>query len=72
LCTSLQRQHFELLAKFQAQEVEILKLKERVKVLEDREGIAATRSGDDAPIKGRSVDEGEAATERISDDTEEM
>nr|GFB19632.1 hypothetical protein [Tanacetum cinerariifolium] len=72
LCTSLQRQHSELLAKFQAQEVEILKLKERVKVLEDREGIAATRSRDDAPIKGRSMDEGEAATERISDDTEEM
>nr|GEY96978.1 hypothetical protein [Tanacetum cinerariifolium] len=74
LCTSLQRQHSELLAKFQAQEVEILKLKERVKFLEDREGIAATRSGDDAPIKGRSMDmdEGEAATERISDDTEVM
>nr|GFA95693.1 hypothetical protein [Tanacetum cinerariifolium] len=52
---SLQRQHFELLAKFQAQEVEILKLKERVKVLEDKEGIAATRSGDDAPIKGRNA-----------------
>nr|GFC59540.1 hypothetical protein [Tanacetum cinerariifolium] len=72
LCTSLKRQHSELLAKFQAQEVEILKLKERVKVLEDREGIAATRFGDDAPIKGRSMDEGETATERISDDTEEM
>nr|GFA66426.1 hypothetical protein [Tanacetum cinerariifolium] len=55
-----------------AQEVEILKLKERVKVLEDIEGIAAIRSGDDAPIKGRSMDEGEAATERISDDTKEM
>nr|GEZ64217.1 glutamic acid-rich protein-like [Tanacetum cinerariifolium] len=48
------------------------KLKERVKMLEDREGVAATRSGDDAPIKGRSMDEGEAATERISDDSEEM
>nr|GFA89760.1 hypothetical protein [Tanacetum cinerariifolium] len=44
---NLQRQHSELLAKFQAREVEILKLKERVKVLEDREGVAATRSGDD-------------------------
>nr|GEX61588.1 synaptobrevin, longin-like domain protein [Tanacetum cinerariifolium]GEY89934.1 synaptobrevin, longin-like domain protein [Tanacetum cinerariifolium] len=49
-----------------------LTVKERVKVLEDREGIATTRSGDDVPIKGRSIDEGEAATERISDDTEEM
>nr|GEY78000.1 hypothetical protein [Tanacetum cinerariifolium] len=65
LCTSLQRQHSELLAKFQAQEVEILKLKERVNVLEDREGVAATRSGDDAPINGRAI-------KRISDDTEEM
>nr|GEV05680.1 hypothetical protein [Tanacetum cinerariifolium] len=70
--SGLKRQHSELLAKFQAQEVEILKLKEMVKVLEDREGIAATRFGDDATIKGRSMDEGEAATERISDDTEEM
>nr|GFD33304.1 hypothetical protein [Tanacetum cinerariifolium] len=60
LCTSLQRQLLELTAKFQAQEVEINKLKERVKTLEDREGVAATRSGDDAPIKGRSMDEGEA------------
>nr|GFA47832.1 hypothetical protein [Tanacetum cinerariifolium] len=72
LCTSLQRQHSELLAKFQAQEVKILKLKERVQILEDREGIAATRSGDDAPIKGRSMDEGKVATERISDDIKEM
>nr|GFA46365.1 hypothetical protein [Tanacetum cinerariifolium] len=72
LCTSLQRQLSELTAKFQAQEVEINRLKERVKILEDREGVAATRSGDDAPIKGRSMDEGEAATERISDDSEEM
>nr|GFA74594.1 hypothetical protein [Tanacetum cinerariifolium] len=37
-CTSLQRQHSELHAKFQAQEVEIIRLKERVKVLEDKDG----------------------------------
>nr|GFA96978.1 hypothetical protein [Tanacetum cinerariifolium] len=48
-----------------AQEVEIRKLKDRVKFLEDREGVDATQSGDDAPIKGMSIDEGEAATERI-------
>nr|GEZ25159.1 hypothetical protein [Tanacetum cinerariifolium] len=72
LCTSLQRKLSELTAKFQAQEVEINRLKERVKMLEDREGVAATRSRDDAPIKGRSMDEGETATERISDDSEEM
>nr|GFC19386.1 hypothetical protein [Tanacetum cinerariifolium] len=41
LCTSLQRQHSELLAKFQAQE-------------------------------GRSISEGEATAERISDDSEEL
>nr|GEZ99603.1 hypothetical protein [Tanacetum cinerariifolium] len=45
---------------------------QRVKLLEDREGVAAIRSGVDAPIKGRSMDEGEAATKRISDDSEEM
>nr|GEW79314.1 hypothetical protein [Tanacetum cinerariifolium] len=69
---NLQRQHSELLAKFQAQDVEILKLKDRVKVLEDREGFAATQSRDDALIKRRSIDEEEAATERISDDSEEL
>nr|GFB62840.1 hypothetical protein [Tanacetum cinerariifolium] len=72
LCTSLQRQLSKLTAKFQAQEVEINRLKERVKLLEDREGVAATRSGDDAAIKERSIDEEETATERISDDSEEM
>nr|GEX24561.1 retrovirus-related Pol polyprotein from transposon TNT 1-94 [Tanacetum cinerariifolium] len=72
LCTSLQRQLSELTDKFQAQEVEINRLKERVKQLEEREGVAPTNSGDDAPIKGRSMDEGEAATERVSDNTKEM
>nr|GEX83914.1 hypothetical protein [Tanacetum cinerariifolium] len=66
LCTSLQMQLSELTDKFQAQEVEINRLKERVKLLEEREGAAATKSGDDASIKGRSMDEGEAATERRS------
>nr|GFA14664.1 hypothetical protein [Tanacetum cinerariifolium] len=37
---------------------------------EGRGGIAQSR--DDAPIKGRSLDEGEEAAERVSDDTEEM
>nr|GEZ29551.1 hypothetical protein [Tanacetum cinerariifolium] len=65
LCTSLQRQHFELLAKFQAQEEDIVRLKERVQVLEDRESVAAKQSGDDAPIKRRSINEGEAVAKRI-------
>nr|GEZ51110.1 hypothetical protein [Tanacetum cinerariifolium] len=72
LCTSLQRQYSELQAKFQAQEEEIVKLKERVKVLEDKEDFAVTQSGDDAPIKGRSINEGEAADERISNDSKEI
>nr|GFB14817.1 hypothetical protein [Tanacetum cinerariifolium] len=55
-----------------AQEEEIVKLKERVKVLEDKEDIAITQSRDDAPIKGRSINEGEAAAERISNDSEEI
>nr|GEV62866.1 hypothetical protein [Tanacetum cinerariifolium] len=72
LCTSLQRQYSKLLAKFQAQEEEIVRLKERVQVLEYREGNTAKQSGDDASIKGRSINEGEAAAERISNDLEEI
>nr|GFB82362.1 hypothetical protein [Tanacetum cinerariifolium] len=72
LCTSLQRQYSKLQAKFQAQEEEIVKLKERVKVLEDKEDVAITQSGDDAPIKGRSINEGEAPAETISNDSEEI
>nr|GFA35704.1 hypothetical protein [Tanacetum cinerariifolium] len=72
LYTSLQRQYSKLLVKFQAQEVEIVRLKERVQVLEGREGDAAKQSGDNASIKGRSINEGEAATERISSDSEEV
>nr|GFB91998.1 hypothetical protein [Tanacetum cinerariifolium] len=55
-----------------AQEEEIGRLKERVQVLEDREGVAIKQSGEDAPIKGRSNNEGEAASERISNDSEEI
>nr|GEZ13166.1 hypothetical protein [Tanacetum cinerariifolium] len=67
--TLVARQHSELLAKFQAQEVEIIRLKERDKVLEDKDG---DKSGDDAPIKGRSNNEGEAPAERISNDSEDI
>nr|GEU99867.1 hypothetical protein [Tanacetum cinerariifolium] len=72
LCTSLQRQQSDLVSKFKAQEVEITMLKARVKLLEDREGGGAERSGDDAPIKGRSLDEGEEVAKKRSNDTEEM
>nr|GEW26592.1 hypothetical protein [Tanacetum cinerariifolium] len=55
LCTSLQRQLSELTDKFQTQEVEINRLKERVKRLEEREGVVAINSRGDAPIKGRTT-----------------
>nr|GFB90824.1 hypothetical protein [Tanacetum cinerariifolium] len=38
----------------------------------DKEGVIGDRSGDDAPIKERSNNEGEAAAERISNDSEEI
>nr|GEX84705.1 putative ribonuclease H-like domain-containing protein [Tanacetum cinerariifolium] len=72
LCTSLQRQHSELLVQFKAQEVEINKLKERVKILEDNQGVIGVRSADDAPIKGRRIAEEEGITGRVSSDTEEI
>nr|GEY60512.1 hypothetical protein [Tanacetum cinerariifolium] len=55
-----------------AQEKEIVKLKERVKVLEAKEDVPVKQSRDDALIKGRSINEGEAATERISNNSEEV
>nr|GFC75326.1 hypothetical protein [Tanacetum cinerariifolium] len=36
-------------------EVEINRLKERVKILEDKEGVIGDKSEDDAPIKGRTT-----------------
>nr|GFB44823.1 hypothetical protein [Tanacetum cinerariifolium] len=38
----------------------------------DREGVATKQSRVDAPIKGRSNNEGEAAAERISNDSKEI
>nr|GFA88078.1 hypothetical protein [Tanacetum cinerariifolium] len=72
LCTRLQRQYSKLAVKFEAHEIEITRLKARVKLLEDREGGAAKGSRDDVPIKGKNLDEWEAAAERASDDTLEM
>nr|GEX16219.1 putative ribonuclease H-like domain-containing protein [Tanacetum cinerariifolium] len=54
------------------EEIEITRLKARLKLLEDRQGVVAEGSGDDAPIKGRSLDEGETTAKRASDDTDEM
>nr|GEV41855.1 hypothetical protein [Tanacetum cinerariifolium] len=71
-CTSLQRQQSEMVSRFEAQELEINSLKSRIKVLEDKDRGVAEHSGDDAPIKGRRLDVGEEAAERVSDDTKEM
>nr|GFB36511.1 hypothetical protein [Tanacetum cinerariifolium] len=70
LYTSLQRQQSEMISKFALQELEINRLKAIIKLLEDKDGGVAEHSGDDASIKRRSLDEGEEATERVSDDTE--
>nr|GEW52467.1 hypothetical protein [Tanacetum cinerariifolium] len=77
LCTRLQRQQEEMASKITAQDMEISQLKARVKLLEDREGGGFAQSGEDASIKGRSLDKGEEAaikrsTEKGSNDTEEM
>nr|GEY27185.1 DNA helicase [Tanacetum cinerariifolium] len=61
-----------LVTKFEAQELEINRLKARVKLLEDREGVVAEQSGDDSLIKGRNLDEGEATFEKVSDDKKAM
>nr|GEV39370.1 hypothetical protein [Tanacetum cinerariifolium] len=55
-----------------AQEVEINRLKERVNILEDKRGVIGGISRDDAPIKGKRIDEEEVATERVSSDTEKV
>nr|GFA87046.1 hypothetical protein [Tanacetum cinerariifolium] len=58
--------------RFEAQELEINSLKARIKLLEDKDRGVADQSTDDAPIKRRWLGEGEEATERVSNDTEEM
>nr|GFC77661.1 hypothetical protein [Tanacetum cinerariifolium] len=72
LCTSLQRQQSEMVFMLEAQELEINSLKARIKLLEDKDRGVTEHSGDDASIKGRNLDEGEAVVERVSDDTEEI
>nr|GEZ29767.1 hypothetical protein [Tanacetum cinerariifolium] len=77
LCTRLQRQQYEMASKITAQDLEIATLKARIKHLEDRDRGDDVPSGEDATIKGRSLETGEEAaiersTEKGSDDTEEM
>nr|GEX87995.1 hypothetical protein [Tanacetum cinerariifolium] len=77
LCTRLQRQQDEMASKITTQDMEIATVKARVKLLEDRDGAGIAQSGEDTPIKGRSLDEGEEAAiersaEKGSKNTEEM
>nr|GEX64480.1 hypothetical protein [Tanacetum cinerariifolium] len=68
LCTRLQRQQTEMASKIAAQDLEISQLKARIKLLEDRDGGGIAQSEEDAPIKGKSLDEGEeAAVERSTE-----
>nr|GEZ76769.1 reverse transcriptase domain-containing protein [Tanacetum cinerariifolium] len=54
-------------SKITAQDLEIASLKARIKLLEDKDGGVAEPSGDDATIKGRSLEIGEeTAIEKIS------
>nr|GEV45659.1 hypothetical protein [Tanacetum cinerariifolium] len=64
-------------SKINAQDLEISCLKARIKLLEDKDKGSREQSGDDALIKGRSMEIGEEAgveknTKRGSNDTEEM
>nr|GEZ38512.1 hypothetical protein [Tanacetum cinerariifolium] len=77
LCTRLQRQQDEIASKITAQDLEISTSKARIKLLEDRDGGGDDQSGEDATIKGRSLETGEEvgvekSTERGSNDTEEL
>nr|GFD54143.1 hypothetical protein [Tanacetum cinerariifolium] len=53
LCTSLQKQHSEMVSRFEAQELEINSLKARIKLLEDKDRGVAVQSGDNAQSKGK-------------------
>nr|GEV58721.1 ribonuclease H-like domain-containing protein [Tanacetum cinerariifolium] len=77
LCTGLQRQQTKMASKIKAQDLEISNLKEMIKLLEDKDRGNAEPSGDDDPIKGRSIQIREEvgverSIERRSNDTEEM
>nr|GEU43755.1 hypothetical protein [Tanacetum cinerariifolium] len=77
LCTRLQRQQTKMASKLSAQDLEIASLKSRIKLLEDKDGVGAEPSGEDATIKGRNLETWEEAgiersTDKGSNDTEEM
>nr|GFB24244.1 hypothetical protein [Tanacetum cinerariifolium] len=77
LCTSLQRQQSQMVDKIKDQDIEISRLKARVKSLDDKERRREKPIQEDAPIAGGIIDIGEElgadkSTEKGSNDTEEM
>nr|GEY48488.1 hypothetical protein [Tanacetum cinerariifolium] len=67
----------EMASKINAQDLEMSNLKARIKFLEDKDGGGAEPSGEDATIKGGSLETGEEAgveksTKSGSNDTEEL
>nr|GEW71652.1 NB-ARC domains-containing protein [Tanacetum cinerariifolium] len=77
LCTSLQRKQSHMAAKIKDQDLEISRLKARVKSLEDKERRHAEPTQEDAPITGGIIDIGEKlgakkSTKLGSNDTKEM
>nr|GEW32979.1 putative reverse transcriptase, RNA-dependent DNA polymerase [Tanacetum cinerariifolium] len=65
LCTHLQRKQTEMALKINAQDLEISNLKARIQLLEDKDKGTAKLSGDDAPLKGRSLETGEEAVSNV-------
>nr|GFD03460.1 hypothetical protein [Tanacetum cinerariifolium] len=77
LCTSLNRQKSQMDAKIKAQDLEISRLKVRVKSLEDKNRRSVEPTQEDAPITGGIIKIGEElgadkSTELGSNDTKEM
>nr|GEV74837.1 putative RNA-directed DNA polymerase [Tanacetum cinerariifolium] len=67
----------EMASKIAAQDLEITSLKAKIKLLKDKDGGGVDPSGEDATIKGRSLETKEEAdveksTKRGSNDTEEL
>nr|GFA02387.1 hypothetical protein [Tanacetum cinerariifolium] len=77
LCTGLQRQQTQMVAKIKDQDLEISGLKAMVKILEDKERGWTEPAQEDAPIKGKSMEireevRVERSTKLGSNDTKEM
>nr|GEZ16281.1 hypothetical protein [Tanacetum cinerariifolium] len=77
LYTGLQRHETEMASKINAQDLEISSLKGRIMLLEDKDKGSAESTGEDASIKGRSMEIREEvgverSTERGCNDTKEL